>query len=324
MHHSLSPVLLAALFAFGCEVPLEDEKSDDTQEIDTGDVETIVWEDRRHSTSVTFQDAHAVGSDLIVVTTEGQTWRYTAGAWTNLPLDIDEEDLNGIWGEGGTDNLKMVGVGAAGIIIEWNGSTWEQTQESTALFQAVDGSNANDLIAVGGAGPWRNVSGTWTGDPELGHEKFADVWYDGTTALAVGDNGKIAWLIDGEWTLDEVPVDTDLYSVSGVDFNEIWVAGAQGTLLKWNGTAWQTIELKASGDDRVSKANMWAVWAPSASSESVAFVVGANGEAYKVTGTTVDALPTGIDNILYSVTGTNETNVWATGGRGVALHYAGL
>lgn len=318
MNHPISPILLVSLFGLGCEAEgVRDpaEKTEDTAgEIDDT-IEVVVWDDRRHSTSVTFQDAHAVGGDLVVVTTEGQTWRYTADAWTNLPLDIDEEDLNGIWGEGGVDNLKMVGVGAAGIIIEWNGSTWEAETESTALFQAVDGGNANDLIAVGGAGPWRNVSGEWVGDPELGHEKFSDVWYDGTTGLAVGDDGKIAWLIDGEWTLDEIDVDADLYGVSGVDYNDIWVAGAHGTLLRWNGTAWQSIDLDTN-------ANMWSVWAPSAAS-NLAFVVGANGEAYKVQGGVVEELHTGVDNILYSVTGTNETNVWATGGRGVALHYNG-
>ena len=318
MNHPISPILLVSLFGLGCEAEGVTDPADKTQDtagaVDDA-TEVVVWDDRRHSTSVTFQDAHAVGSDLVVVTTEGQTWRYAAEAWTNLPLDIDEEDLNGIWGEGGVDNLKMVGVGASGIIIEWNGSTWEAETESTALFQAVDGGNANDLIAVGGAGPWRNVSGEWVGDPELGHDKFSDVWYDGTTGLAVGDDGKIAWLIDGEWTLDEIDVDADLYGVSGVDYNEIWVAGAHGTLLRWNGTAWQSIELDTN-------ANMWSVWAPSASSD-LAFVVGANGEAYKVQGGIVEALHTGVDNILYSVTGTNETNVWATGGRGVALHYNG-
>mgnify|MGYP001163666798 CR=1 FL=1 len=32
---------------------------------------------------------------------------------------------------------------------------------------------------------------------------------------------------------------------------------------------------------------------------------------------------TGVDNILYKVTGTNEANVYAIGSRGVALHYTG-
>ena len=121
MNHPISPILLVSLFGLGCEAEGVTDPADKTQDtagaIDDA-TEVVVWDDRRHSTSVTFQDAHAVGSDLVVVTTEGQTWRYSAEAWTNLPLDIDEEDLNGIWGEGGVDNLKMVGVGASGIIIE--------------------------------------------------------------------------------------------------------------------------------------------------------------------------------------------------------------
>ena len=317
MNQSKSPLLLLSLLTFGCEPKGVTDPNDAPPDTAAPEVEEerVVWEDMRHGTSVTFQDAHAVGSQLIVVTTDGQTWRYVEDTWTNLPLNVDEEDLNGIWGGGGVDNLKMVGVGAAGIIIDWTGTNWEVSEHGTALFQAVDGDNINDLVAVGGAGPWRNISGEWTADPELGHEKFSDVWYNGTTGLAVGDDGKIAWLIDGEWILDEVDVDVDLYGVSGVDYSEIWVTGARGTLLKWNGTAWQSIELDTN-------ANMWSVWAPAAVG-NLAFVVGANGEAYKVQGTVAEPIYTGVDNILYSVTGTNETNVWATGGRGVALHYTG-
>ena len=84
-------------------------------------------------------------------------------------------------------------------------------------------------------------------------------------------------------------------------------------MIHYNGTEWETIELG-------TLANLWSVWSPAA---NVAYVVGANGEAYMIRGTLVSRLPTGVDNILYKVTGTNEANVYAIGSRGVALHYTG-
>ena len=57
---------------------------------------------------------------------------------------------------------------------------------------------------------------------------------------------------------------------------------------------------------------------------NVAYVVGSNGEAYRIdmSDGSVTELPTGVPNVLYCVTGTTEANVWATGARGVALNYA--
>ena len=313
MRFSLTPLIIG--LTIGCtpkDVADPNDNADDTgSDYEPDDV--VVWDDKRHGTSVTFQDGFTNGTELFVVTTEGQTWKHQDDTWTNLPLNVDEENLNGIWGTGTGATLKMVGVGAAGTIITWTGETWEATQDSTSLFQAVDGESSTDLIAVGGAGPWRNAGGEWTSDAEFGHEKFSDVWYDGTTGIAVGDDGKIAWFVDDEWSIEDVGVDTDLYSIDAISPGDVWVAGARGTLLHFNGTAWQSIDLD-------TQANMWDVWTPSA---NVVYVVGANGHAYKVQGTLVERLHTGVNNILYSVTGTTEANVWATGGRGVALHYTG-
>ena len=63
---------------------------------------------------------------------------------------------------------------------------------------------------------------------------------------------------------------------------------------------------------------MWSVWSPA---NDVAYVVGQNGMAFRIEGNEVEELNTGIDNVLYAVTGTTEANVWATGARGVAIRY---
>ena len=103
--------------------------------------------------------------------------------------------------------------------------------------------------------------------------------------------------------------DVHLYGVSGTNNADVWAVGQESTVIQWNGTIWEEIDLG-------TQANMWSVWSPTA---NVAYVVGANGEAFRIQGSLVEPLPTGVNNILYNVTGTTEANVWAIGSRGMAL-----
>jgi hypothetical protein len=312
----MKTVLSLSLLSFvvACDVPKDEDRErivdtgDDTEEID----DTPVWENVRHGTSETFLGGYADGSNLYVVTTGGQTWQLTDGDWSNIPTNVDEEDLNGLWGAGAGATLNMVAVGNAGVICTWDGVRWETQQDETANFYAIDGPSVNDLVAVGGAGAWSNVSGTWEAQTSAGF-KLNDVWYDGTTGVAVGEDGLIGTYVDGEWTFDETDEGLTLYGVSGTNSSDIWAVGKDGTVIHYNGTEWETIDIG-------TLANLWSVWSPAA---NVAYVVGANGEAYMIRGNLVSRLYTGVDNILYKVTGTNEANVYAIGSRGVALHYTG-
>ena len=307
--------LVSLGFFAGCTPKDVTEESDlsDSGFVSDAD-EVVVWEDTRYGTSSSFLSAYADGIGLYVVTTEGFSWTYKDGMWSNLPLDVDEEDLNGLWGNGTGAGMKMVGVGNSGTIIDWDGiaNTWNVTQDGTANFSAVDGKFVNDLIAVGGAGAWSNASGTWTAQTTAGY-KFNDVWYDGTTAVAVGDDGLIGTYVDGEWTFDDSSTGVHLYGVSGTNDADVWAVGQDGTVLHWNGVTWEEIDLD-------TQANMWSVWSTTG---NVAYVVGANGEAYKIQGSLVEPIPTGVNNILYDITGTTEANLWAIGSRGMALRFVG-
>jgi hypothetical protein len=327
MNKLFQPTLLSTILlslTFGCG----DKKAEGggNGSDDTGNViqqgSEVVWDDNRHATSVNFMGAYTNGTDLYVVTTLGQAWVYSGGTWTNVPTEVDKVDLTGIWGSGSGANLKMYAVGHDGTILKWSTVGWEYTDVGSAAFSAIDGESASNLIAVGGAGAWTNKSGTWEAQTSAQH-KFNDVWYNGTSAVAVGDNGGLGWYgrdeggledLDGEggWIFDEVPdTNAHLYGVHGTSFNNVWAVGQAGTVLHWNGVSWQQFELGTS-------ANMWSVWSPA---NDVAYIVGQNGRAYQIDGTEVKALNTGIDNVLYAVTGTTEANIWATGARGVAIQY---
>ncbi len=310
----LSYVLFATMLG-ACNLKDVTDEEDLFQDTGSGEAttESAVWEVLRHETSKTFLGAYADGEGLYVVTTEGETWEYHNGLWSNIPAMVNEENLNGLWGSGNGSNLKMVAVGDNGTIITWDVTEgWQVTQDGTANFAAIDGPSSNDLIAVGGAGAWSNSGGTWSPQTTAGY-KFNDVWYDGTTAIAVGDDGLIGTYRGEEWEFDSSATDAHLYGVSATNDGDIWVVGQEGTVIHWNGTDWQEVDIE-------TQANMWSVWSPAA---NVAYVVGANGEAYRIQGTLSERLPTGVNNILYNITGTTEANIWATGSRGMTLKFAG-
>jgi photosystem II stability/assembly factor-like uncharacterized protein len=273
----------------------------------------VVWDDHRYPTSSTFTGVYTDGSSLWVTSSDGTTWTRQGDEWLNLPIDSDEEEMNGIWGSGSGASLKMVTVGAAGLIAEWSGETWDIEASGTAIFHAVDGPSVTELIAVGGGGPWDNLGGDWLAR-QVDGDRLAlnDVWFDGTIAVAVGDDGVIAHFDrdSNEWTTDKIDSKLNLYGVSGTNSSDIWAVGEQGLVLHWDGTEWIEISLG-------TRTNMWSVWSPSG---NLAYVVGANGSAYKIQGNIVTELPTGVDQHLYAVTGTNEVNVWAVGSKGLALH----
>jgi hypothetical protein len=322
MKLTLCPILFA--FALGCGP--KPESDTENQVTDTGEnIEEnfeVVWDDNRHATSVNFTSAYTNGTDLYVVTTKGQAWTYSGGTWVNVPTEVDKVDLMGIWGSGSGATLKMYAVGHDGMILQWTTLGWEYTDVGSAAFSAIDGESASDLIAVGGAGAWGNKTGTWEAQTSAQH-KFNDVWYDGTSAVAVGDNGGLGWYgrddagleeldQEGGWIFDEVPgTSAHLYGVHGTGFNNVWAVGQNGTVLHWNGLTWQQIDLG-------TQANIWSVWSPA---NDVAYVVGQNGVAFRIDGDNAEALYTGVDNVLYAVTGTTEANIWATGARGLAIRY---
>jgi hypothetical protein len=251
-----------------------------------------------------------------VTASDGTTWTRQEETWLNLPIETDEASMNGIWGSGSGNSLKMIAVGADGLISAWNGTTWDIESTGTSIFYAIDGPSVTELIAVGGGGPWDNFSGDWTARQVDGDRlSLNDVWYDGTTAVAVGDDGIIATYTAGDdtWTYETHDAKLNLYGVSGKNDSDIWAVGEQGLVLHFNGEQWVTVDIG-------SRTNMWGVWSPEV---NLAFAVGANGAAFRIQGNIVDELNTGVNEHLYGVTGTTEANVWAVGSKGLALHFDG-
>lgn len=107
-------------------------------------------------------------------------------------LDRPSRALYKVWGSGEND---VIAVGAAGVLLEWDGSTWAQQPTGTSA----------DLISV---------------------------WGNGTDVLAVGgrSNGVLARRTDGEWTSVTLPAVAGLNGVWMDEAGEATIVGNLGTI----------------------------------------------------------------------------------------------
>ncbi|MDB6120974.1 MAG: hypothetical protein JWO08_4755, partial [Verrucomicrobiaceae bacterium] len=185
-----------------------------------------------------------------------------------------------------------------------------------------------------------------------------------TTGWAVGDTGSISRTLDGgaTWTEQSSGVTNHLYSVWGVDANNVWAVGQGGAILFWNGLTWSkqptgiinnllsvrgtsvtaVWAVGASGTLLSWNGTVWAAQSPPPSTANVTFngvwaadatniwAVGANGKIIKNDGTNWSSQTSGTSQQLNSVWGTSSTNIYAvgvptTGGgaTGTFLHWNG-
>lgn len=179
-----------------------------------------------------------------------------------------------------------------------------------------------------------------------------------------GPQGPAAFHFDGsKWT--ELPAKTvtqsSLWWVHGMSSSDVWFAGEQGTILRWNGSAFSPMTSGTTetlyGIWGASSAELWAVggspdidsvalhfdgtaWKPETrlpqnggayfkvwgSSASDVFIVGQHGVIWHYDGASWTKMDSGVGDVsLLTVRGRSSSDVYAVGGTGtaVALHYDG-
>ncbi|MFH1469192.1 MAG: hypothetical protein ABIO70_32690 [Pseudomonadota bacterium] len=287
------------------------ETGDSTPE-DTDDTQPhSVWDDQRAETSSTFNGVYASGRGVFVVASGGEFWTFrSATGWTSEALDVEEEELNGIWGVGSDESMIWVAVGDAGKIARSEGGNTTVVDLGTANFETADGS-ADALTAVGWGGVYAWDGTDWNYQTLPNHERLDDVWVSGSTAIGVGEEGAIVRRQGGTWVAMESPTDQALYGIDGAADTDLWAVGKDGVVLHFDGSVW-------TEQESFTSQSLWDVYAPSTSS---VFVVGNNGVAFHYDGATWQSLPTGVDENLYAVSGSSASDCWAVGNRGTALHY---
>ncbi len=140
---------------------------------------------------------------------KGEIWRRRDKRWQAWkPAELADLALGSIWGSA----PSRVYVAAGSSLALWDGAAWNVTPvPQSGKIHALHGAGADDVWAVGEA-------------PRGGRK----------AALALHFDGK-------DWKATELDVEHALLSVYVRAKNEVWAGGEQGTLVKWDGSAWQSV-----------------------------------------------------------------------------------
>jgi hypothetical protein len=319
--------VLALIWLMACTGENPEDSADTDTDTDTDTTPTDdsgtpapVWDAYRIETSSTLQGVYASGEGVYVVGTGGKAWVGDAtSGWTAMSdPPVEENDLTDLWGQGSGAAVELFATGHAGYVAHYSSEVWTVEDLGTSNHEGIGGS-ANALYAVSWGGIYHYDGASWTFEAPPGSARLNDVWASGDTAVAVGEGGVVVMRTpptdsgSTEWTWTEIESGTeaDLNAIDGSSATDLWVAGADGTVLHFDGVGFTTVDVGTT-------AALWAVFAPE---PDAAYVVGSNGTARFFDGNVWASLPTGVDNNLYAMSGVNAQNVWAVGNRGVLLQY---
>lgn len=155
--------------------------------------------------------------------------------WEN-PLP-QPRDLLGVWGASASDIWT---VGARGVALRFNGTSWKQiTTGTTQRLRGVWGRSATQVWIVGDAGTilyWNGFG--FTAQPSGTTESLAGVWGDGSVGWAVGERGTLLKLSAGAWSKVALGTTSGLYAIWGSAANDVWAVGEAGMVCRFGGVSW--------------------------------------------------------------------------------------
>ncbi len=157
--------------------------------------------------------------------------------------------------------------------------------------------------AMAGAIVLRRVNGAWTISTYLDGEVSNAIWGSSASDVWVaGDNGSMAHWNGSAWTIVPAGTTANLRSLWGTSANNVWAVG--DTITHWDGSAWTD----AIGGG-VSLNDVWG------SSADHVWAVGAAGNVYRFDGSAwaPETLPPSAIGNFTAVWGNSGTDVWVFG-----------
>jgi hypothetical protein len=170
----------------------------------------VTWESHSSGTlAQMFAVAGVSGSDIWAAGEAGTMLHFDGDAWQAVPSGTDL-DINGLWAEPGGTVIAVAGTFggpyADGMVLRWNGLSWET-------------------------------------DPAPGVPALLDVWGTAPDDIwAVGEQATLHF--DGnEWRvfLPEGTPRATLLAVWGSSSTSVWAVGASGAIQHFDGTAWHAV-----------------------------------------------------------------------------------
>ena len=314
-HAICAPFLLlvaSATAVTGCSdknTALDSATPEDSEQTSAG----VMWDDLRLESSVTLTAGFASGSGFYAAGEDGEIYLRSEGSWLAQGVN-SEEPLNGLWGYRAGDVSYAMAVGDGGTVARLDEIGWVVSQElNTANMESVTSVDGTSHISVGWGGAYVSTGSSWEFQSIGGNPQFNSVWTDGTTTVAVGQDGAIATNRGGNWTVENLSSRIALNGVSGLNADDLWAVGESGTVIHITNGGLEEVEIGTS-------ASLWDV---EVLAQDAVYIVGNNGLAVRYDGSVATPLITGVDNNLYDVTASSSGVIWAVGNRGATLRLQG-
>jgi len=193
----------------------------------------------------------------------------------------------------GVTTSDLWSVGDAGFIGHYNGAVWQSATSPVATtLRGLAPVSATNTYAVGSGGRILQWSGTWP---------------SGSWCTTSGGSPLCPFTS---------PTTEDLFGADAVDATHVWAVGTNGTIIKWDGSNWNTVTSGTTNNLRA--VDMVTV--------NFGMAVGAGGVADWWNGTSwsPSAHPSGTSANLNSVSCYDTTHCFAVGDGGVIIKWDGL
>ena len=260
--------------------------------------------------------------------------------WVPQQNDVDEfpeypdlvpttVHLRAVWAFSPTD---VWAAGLGGKILHWDGVAWEQQVSFTDQpIEAIYGSSPDNIYASGAGGTILHYNGSvWAVVSSQTDQNLRDIFsFEGGDIWAVGAGGTIMRRGELDWgqimvTPQVTPpaeeggdpevtlFESDLYGVWGATPDDVWAVGANGKVIRWNGTEWLEFQEAAFG------ITLRSIWGRSADD---IWAVGLQGHVIHWDGTAWNEWATGSVATLYAIDGDHgSSSVRIAGDIGTVLY----
>jgi hypothetical protein len=142
---------------------------------------------------------------------------------------------------------------------------------------------------------------------------ISDIWVDGASGICVCYSGTI-FRFNGQQASIDTLWSGDVLGVWGTSGSSVYACGSDGTLLHYDGSAWNGLQSNTSS----TLTDIWGT------SDNDVFAVGLSGTILHSDGQGWAQMESPADRAIYSIWGGSPDNVYAVGADGLILHYDGV
>jgi hypothetical protein len=244
--------------------------------------------------------------------------RFDGSTWSRMPSGTLPV-LYGVWASA-SDDVWMVGQDANAL--HWDGSTLSSIPTGVnASFQTVTGSGRNDAWALTSGNQLVHLTtgGVTSIQLTTPQRGWTDVWASGPNDVWVAgaDGAIVRW---NGVTQNVMQVGRPLGKIWGCSASDVWAAGVPA--MHWNGSSWSVVPVTACNN--INGANTGAIWG---SGHDDVWMADGNGCMYHYDGTvwSTATAPIGWDDnlahLIYGLRGEARGALWAVGEGGAILRH---